>query len=467
MKIGFVSLGCGKNQTDTETMLGLLNHHEIVNQPQDAEIIIVNTCGFIENAKQESIDNILEMAGYKRTGNCKLLIVAGCLAQRYQEEILKEMPEVDLVVGTSEYYKISEIIDEAIKFMLQGELKKAKDAFDENLVTVEWNEKQSFAVKINKDINTIIPENLPRVLTTPFHTAYLKIADGCDNNCTYCIIPKLRGNYRSRKIEYLLKEAEDLARQGVKELLIIAQDTAKYGTDIYEKNMLPGLLNELCKIKGIEWIRLHYCYPEGINEKLIYTIKNQSKICNYLDIPIQHCNDDILKRMGRRSTKDGLIRLFSTLKNELADIALRTSIIVGFPGETDEQFNELLDFMDFVKFDRGGVFKYSQEEDTAAALYKDQIDEKTKNLRQMELMKTLGQSSKLKNNEFVGKTIKVLIEGNTNSLFYGRSYRDSMEIDGKVFVKSKNELKKGCFYNVTVQKANEYDLTGILEGESP
>ncbi|MGE4283827.1 MAG: 30S ribosomal protein S12 methylthiotransferase RimO, partial [Clostridia bacterium] len=333
-KIGVVSLGCAKNLVDTEVMLGLLSKEgfSITNNSESAHILIVNTCGFIESAKQESVDNILDLARYKTIGNCKLLIVTGCLAERYKDEIIKEIPEVDAVIGTGNYHEVAEVINETFKG--QKVLRYGNQDF-----TPE--------------------EGLPRLQSTPSYTAYLKIADGCDNFCTYCIIPKLRGKYRSRTIENIYAEAKQLANQGVKELIIIAQDTTRYGIDLYGQHKLHELLNQLCKIDDIKWIRLHYCYPEDITDQLIEVIANQPKVCNYLDIPVQHCSNEVLKKMGRRGTKEQLTNLLNKIRNIVPDVTIRTSIIVGFPGETKEHFEELEEFIQTIKFDRAGVFKYS------------------------------------------------------------------------------------------------------------
>ncbi len=440
--IGVVSLGCAKNLVDTETMLGLL-HREgfvITNKEEKADILIVNTCGFIESAKQESVENILELAEYKEKGNCKLLIVTGCLAERYKDKIMEEMPEVDAVVGTGNYHEIAEVINQAF----------------------EGHKIQKVG---NQDYSP--EEGLPRIQSTPAYIAYLKIADGCDNHCTYCIIPKLRGRYRSRKMESIIQEAKQLAQNGVKELLIIAQDTSRYGIDLYNEYRLDKLLNELCKIEDIEWIRLHYCYPENITEKLIQTMAKQRKICNYIDIPIQHCSDEVLKKMGRSSTKKQLFTLISQLREKIPSITIRTSLIVGFPGETKIQFKELVEFVEDIQFDRMGVFKYSQEEDTPAAKLQNQIDEETKQMRYERLMEIQSKISGQVNNKKVGKYFDVLIEGfDANSgYYYGRTYADSIDIDGKVFFESNQNHHTGSFVRVKVLSAEKYDLIGEVSNE--
>ncbi|NLY44231.1 MAG: 30S ribosomal protein S12 methylthiotransferase RimO [Clostridiaceae bacterium] len=438
-----VSLGCAKNLVDTEVMLGLLSEKgfEITNDPEKADIIIVNTCGFIDSAKQESIENILEMAQYKERANCKLLIVTGCLAERYKDEVVKEIPEVDAVVGTGNYHEIAEVILAAFK----GE-KVLK--YGEPDYTPE--------------------EGLPRMQSTPFYTAYLKIADGCDNHCTYCIIPKLRGKYRSRRMEDIVREAKNLSMRGVKELIIIAQDTTRYGIDLYGRHMLHELLNKLCEIEQIRWIRLHYCYPEDITEELIDTIAAQSKICNYLDIPIQHSSNRILKRMGRRGTGENIAALIKRIRNKIPDIALRTSIIVGFPGESEEDFEELKKFISDIRFDRVGVFKYSQEEDTPAAEFEEQIDESIKEHRYNALMQLQSAISREINKKKIGKIYEVLVEGYDaqSKHYYGRTYADSIDIDGKVFFVSGSRLKLGDLVNVIIKKSAEYDLIGEVLDES-
>ncbi len=434
--IGMVSLGCAKNQTDAEIMLGILSDegHKIVGNPKEADVIIVNTCGFIEPAKQESIDNILEMAEYK-TGRCKLLIATGCLAERYHQDILTELPEVDAIVGTGDFHKISEVIKEASsgeKPVLFGH----KDYTPE--------------------------EGLPRILSTPSYTAYLKISDGCDNNCTYCAIPMIRGKYRSRKIEDIVAEAEELAKSGVKELILIAQDTSRYGKDLYNEFALDRLLEELVNVEGIQWIRVHYFYAEAVTENLIKVMAKYDKICNYIDIPIQHINNRILRRMARRTNRDEIIEKLQMIRKYMPDSVIRTSLIVGFPGETDEEFQELYDFVKDTEFDRMGVFSYSQEEDTPAADFPDQIDEAVKADR-LDRLKTLQQGISQKINQAkIGKTLEVLIEDYDpdNFMYVGRSRGDSIDIDSSVYVASEDELKIGEIVKVLILDAGEYDLTG-------
>ncbi len=435
-KIGMVSLGCAKNQNDAEIMLGILLQDgcEIVADPSQADVIIVNTCGFIESAKRESIDAILEMAEYKED-KCRLLIASGCLAERYSEEIAKEIPEVDAIIGTGDYDRIAEAI---------------KKAFD--------GEKPIICG--HKDRTP--EERLPRVLSTPPYTAYLKIADGCDNNCTYCAIPKIRGKFRSRAIDDIVSEAEELAENGVKELILIAQDTTRYGVDLYGKYSLDSLLEELVKIEKIQWIRVHYYYTEAITESLITTMAKYDKICNYIDMPIQHINNTILRRMARRTTREETIEKIRMIREKMSDCTIRTSIIVGFPGETEEQFNELYEFIKNIRFDRMGVFSYSQEEGTPAAEFEDQIDEETKQKR-LDALMTLQQGISLEMNRAkIGSVIEVIVEGYDadNFLFYGRSRGDSIDVDGKVYFGTENEVDEGDIIKVKIVDADEYDLTG-------
>lgn len=442
MKVLFISLGCDKNLVDSEEMLGLLasKGYMITDDETEADIIVVNTCCFIHDAKEESIQTILEMGKYRTEGSCKALVVTGCLAERYRDEILKEIPEVDAVLGTSSY---DEIVT-AIENVLEGN--KYEEYYDlTRLPDIEAN----------------------RIITTGGHYGYLKIAEGCNKHCTYCIIPKIRGNYRSVPMEKLIRQAEYLASQGVKELIIVAQETTIYGTDIYGKKSLHVLLKELCKIRGIVWIRVLYCYPEEIYPELIQTMKEEKKICHYLDLPIQHASDGVLKRMGRRTSKQQLIDIVNTLRKEIPDIVLRTTLITGFPGETQEQHEELMEFVDEMEFDRLGVFTYSPEEDTPAAIMKDQIDEEVKLDRQAELMELQQEISMEKGENRVGETIWVMIEGKVadENAFVGRTYADAPGIDGYVFVNTSTELMSGDFAQVRITGALEYDLIGELEDE--
>ena len=437
MNVLFVSLGCDKNLVDSEVMLGLLRDkgYSLTNEEAEADVIVVNTCCFIHDAKEESIQTILEMAEYKNLGRLQVLLVAGCLAERYRSEILTEIPEVDAVLGTTATDKIVEAIEEA----LDG--KKAERYADLQALP--------------------LPET-NRVNTTGGYYSYLKIAEGCDKYCTYCIIPSLRGKYRSVPMERLVKEAQFLAEGGVKELTLIAQETTVYGVDLYGKKMLPELLDRLCEIEGIEWIRLLYCYPEEITDELIETMKRQPKICHYLDMPIQHAADTVLKRMGRRTTHQELNDLIAKLRREIPDIALRTSLITGFPQETEEEHQELLDFVRSAGFERLGVFTYSKEENTPAARMKGQITKKVKVQRQKEIMKLQQQISKKRGEEKVGKTIRVMIEGKLpeDDIFIGRSYMDAPNVDGFVFVHSKDSYLSGEFVDVKITQAKEYDLVG-------
>ena len=437
MKIGMVSLGCAKNQTDAEIMLGILAEkgHKIVADPKDAEAIIVNTCGFITPAKQESIDAIFEMAEYKKSGSCRLLIATGCLSERYNTEMEREIPELDAVIGTGDFDRIDEIIK-----------------------TSEKGEK----ICLFGHQNYTLPENLPRILSTPFYTAYLKIADGCDNNCTYCAIPKIRGHYKSRKEEDILLEAERLAKNGVKELILIAQDTTRYGIDIYKKPSLAGLLQKLCKIDGIHWIRIHYFYTEAITDELISVMAENEKICPYVDMPIQHINDDILRRMARRTNRREIEKRINDLRERIPDVTIRTSIIAGFPGETEEQFCELKDFIGKIKFDRMGVFAYSKEEDTPAYNFPCQIEDDEKERRKNELMEIQQGISLEKNKKKIGTVQEVLCEGydSENFMYFGRSRADSIDVDGKVYFVAEDEVKIGTFVKVEILNADEYDLIG-------
>lgn len=442
MKILFISLGCDKNLVDSEVMLGLINQkgYIITNDENEADIIVVNTCCFINDAKEESITTILEMAEYKKTANLKALIVTGCMAQRYQKEIQEEIPEVDAVVGTSSYENIVKVIEDA----LEG---KTTECFEDINVSPEIESK--------------------RVLTTGGYYSYLKIAEGCDKHCTYCIIPKLRGKYRSVPMERLLAEARSLAEQGVKELMLVAQETTLYGVDLYGEKSLHKLLKELCKIEGIEWIRILYCYPEEITDELIKVMKEEEKICNYLDMPIQHASDHVLKRMARRTNRQELIDIITKLRKEIPDIALRTTLITGFPGETQEDHEELVEFIDQMEFDRLGVFTYSPEEDTPAAAMENQIDEEVKEARKDELM-TLQQEIAFEHAQnMVGRTLKVMIEGRLpeDNVYIGRTYMDAPNIDGYIFVNADREFMSGDFVTVKVTGANDYDLTAELTNE--
>ena len=442
MKILFISLGCDKNLADSEEMLGLLTAggHEITDDETQADAIVINTCCFIKDAKEESVETILEMAEYKKTGSCHALIVTGCMAQRYQKEIIEEVPEVDAVLGTTSYGDIVKALEEA----------------------VAGNHYEEF-----RDIDYLPDTGSKRVLTTGGHFGYLKIAEGCDKHCTYCIIPKLRGKFRSVPMERLIAQAEDMAEQGVKELILVAQETTVYGKDLYGKKSLHILLKKLCEIRGIRWIRILYCYPEEIYDELIETIRDEKKICHYLDIPIQHASDRILKRMGRRTSKQELIDIVGKLRKEIPDIVLRTTLITGFPGETEEDHEELKEFVDEMEFDRLGVFTYSPEENTPAAEMADQVPEEVKEERRDELMELQQEISYDRGQDRIGQELLVMIEGKVadESAYIGRTYGDAPKVDGYIFVQTGELLMTGDFAKVRVTGALEYDLIGVLSDE--
>ncbi len=442
MKILFISLGCDKNLVDSEKMIGMLveKGYSITDDEEEADAVVVNTCCFINDAKEESINTLLEMAELRKNGSIKALVAAGCLAQRYKDEIQKEIPEVDAVIGTT----AADAVIEALERALSGE-----------------------GGRYLYDINRMPDFGGRRIVTTGGHYAYLKIAEGCDKRCTYCIIPKVRGSYRSIPMEELIKEAQTLAEQGVRELILVAQETTVYGVDIYGRKALSELLHKLCEIEGLHWIRLLYCYPEEITDELINTIKNEKKICSYLDIPIQHASDRILKLMGRRTDKKELTEIVAKLRREIPDICLRTTLITGFPSETDEEHEELMAFVDEMEFDRLGVFTYSPEEDTPAALFDGQIDEQVKQKRQSELME-LQQEIAFDNAEkMTGRTLEVMIEGSIpeDNVYVARCYKDAPNVDGLVFVKSDRELMTGDFASVRITGSYEYDLMGDITDE--
>lgn len=440
-KLLFISLGCDKNLADSEAMLGLLDQEgiQIVDDEAEADVIVINTCCFIHDAKEESIQTILEMAEYKKTGSLKALVVTGCLAQRYQQEIITEIPEVDAVLGTTAYDKIGEVIRDALSGNGQVLL---------------------------KDIDDLVFMDTKRLVTTGGHYAYLKIAEGCDKHCTYCIIPKLRGKYRSIPMERLVKEAEELAEEGVKELILVAQETTLYGKDLYGEKSLHILLKKLCRVEGLRWIRLLYCYPEEIDDSLIQVIREEKKICRYLDIPIQHASDEVLKRMGRRTGRRQLEDTVRKLREEIPDIVIRTTLITGFPGETQEQHQELMEFVDEMEFDRLGVFTYSPEEDTPAAELPDQIEEEVKEARRAEIMELQQEIVFARAKEQIGKEFLVMIEGKVadENAYVGRTYMDAPNVDGLIFVNTEEELMSGDFARVKVTGALEYDLIGELIG---
>lgn len=442
MNIHFVSLGCDKNLVDSEVMLGLLSEkgYTFTDDETDAEIIIVNTCCFIGDAKEESIQTILEMAEQKKNGKCKVLLAAGCLAQRYKEEVLQEIPEIDGILGTTSYDDIVTAVEEA----LEG--KKLCDMHD---------------------IDRLPETTANRVVTTGGHYAFLKIAEGCDKHCTYCIIPSVRGNYRSVPMERLVAEAKALADQGVKELILVAQETTMYGKDLYGEKSLPKLLHALAEIPGIYWIRIQYCYPEEITPELIEAIKNEPKVCHYLDIPIQHGSDRILKAMGRRTNRAQLTEMIETLRREIPDITLRTTLIAGFPGETEEDHEEMLDFVDEMEFDRLGVFAYSMEEDTPAAKMDGQLPEEVKEDRRDAVMELQQEIAFEKGENHIGRVLDVMIEGKVadENAYVGRTYMDAPNVDGYIFVQTGEALMTGDFVRVRVTGAVEYDLIGEMEDE--
>lgn len=452
----FVSLGCDKNLVDSEKMLGLLNEagYRVAQEESEADAIVVNTCCFIHDAKEESVETILEMAEWKKKGTLKALIVTGCMAQRYQDEIQQEIPEVDAVIGTTGYTEIVPVLDKILD---------AAEASQTEEPTKAEERKEKPFVNCCPSID-LLPASLAdkRVVTTGGYTAYLKIAEGCNKRCTYCIIPYIRGHYRSFPMEDLLEEARKLAESGVKELILIAQETTVYGMDCYGKKALPELLTKLCKIEGIEWIRILYCYPEEITDELIAVMKKEKKICHYLDIPIQHSEDTILKRMGRRTNRAELVSLVEKLRKEIPDIILRTTLITGFPGETEEEFNNMVDFVDSMEFDRLGVFPYSAEEGTKAAEMDNQIAEDVKESRRDEIMALQQEISAEKAESRIGREMSVLIEGYLyeDDIYIGRTYMDAPKVDGNVFVRAEEELISGDMVPVRITGANEYDLMG-------
>ncbi|MBX9136126.1 MULTISPECIES: 30S ribosomal protein S12 methylthiotransferase RimO [unclassified Clostridium] len=438
-KVGMVSLGCDKNRVDSELILGSINkHYEITNDAKKADIIIVNTCGFIESAKQESIDTILEMAEYKNKHNCKMLIATGCLTQRYGDELLDLIPEIDILMGVNDYMKLHKLILDFIKD----------------------HKRISSASYSDEGIN----EGL-RLLTTKQHTAYVRIAEGCNNFCTYCIIPKIRGKFRSRLEKNILDEIKMLADNGVKEIILIAQDLTDYGVDIYGKRMLHDLVSKISKIEGVEWIRLLYCYPEEITDELIEEIANNKKVVKYLDLPIQHISSSVLKQMGRRTNKEAIINKIETLRAKVPGIALRTSLIVGFPGETDENFEELEKFLEEYKLENVGVFAYSQEEDTPAAKMEGQVDEKVKINRQKKLMALQRKVVKAQNQLKIGNIYDIIIDGNNGEYYTGRSYEMAPEIDGLIYIKKEKSLNLGDIVKVKIHDVMEYDLIGEVLDE--
>lgn len=435
MKVLLISLGCDKNLVDSEVMLGLLNKagHELTNDETEAEAVVINTCAFISDAKEESINTIIEMGSLKKTGRLKKLIVAGCLSQRYKDEIMKELPEIDVIIGATNYDKIVEAI-----------------GTDEKVIV--------------DDINYTPEPVSERIVTTNASMAYFKIAEGCNKMCTYCIIPHIRGRYRSIPMDRLLASAEKLAADGIKELVLVAQETTLYGVDLYGSKKLPELLTKLSDIDGLEWIRLLYCYPEEITDELITVMAENPKICHYIDIPIQHSENEILRRMGRKTSREDIISLVSKLRSAMPDIAIRTTLISGFPGETQKLHDGLVDFVDECEFDRLGVFTYSPEEGTPAADYENQVDGELAAKWRDEIMELQQEISYEKNQELIGSVQRVLIEGYLveDDVYVGRTYRDAPGVDGIVFVSAPYELISGSFVDVKITEANEYDLTGVI-----
>lgn len=444
MKIGVVSLGCPKNLVDSETMLGLIHeeNYEITNDPSEAEIIIVNTCGFIESAKEESINTILQMAEYKKSGSCKYIIVTGCLSQRYAEELFNELPEADAIAGVEVYDEIGSIIKRVMNSERFIMLERSKP-------DVIYTSKETF---------------LPRILTTPSYTAYLKIAEGCDNCCSYCAIPKIRGPYRSKPMEQVLKEAKALADNGVKELIVVAQDTTRYGEDLPGgKLLLADLLKELNKIESLKWIRVMYCYPNNFTDELIETFASLDKVCKYVDLPLQHASNRLLASMNRYDTREEVETLLAKLRKRIPEIVIRTTFIVGFPGETDADFEELKEFVEQQRFENAGVFAYSQEEGTVAGAMPNQIPDEIKQERYHELMALQAQISEEIHKDTEGQTLEVLVEGieeDGSGLHYGRSYREAPDIDGLVFIENPGDIKPGCFVKVNILQGFTYESVG-------
>lgn len=436
LKIGVISLGCDKNRVDTEIMLGdMAKYFQVVNVPEEAHILVINTCGFIESSKQESIDTILEMAKYKTEGNCKILVATGCLTQRYGKELGELIPELDIILGTNNYKELYRLINEKLK----GSNNFIMNDYSDEVINVG-----------------------ERVLTTTAGSAYLRIAEGCSNFCTYCVIPKIRGKYRSRPLQDIIAEGKALASKGVKEIIVVAQDITRYGIDLYGEKNLCKLLQELSLIDGIEWIRLLYCYPEEINEDLIEEIKNNPKICKYIDMPLQHISNSVLKRMNRRSTKEEVTSLIKRLREEIPGLVLRTSIIVGFPGETEEEFQELYDFVKQTRFDKLGVFTFSKEEESAAAKMPNQIGVKIKKDREKKLMLLQKEISQDINKEKIGRTYKVLVDKFSDNIWSGRSYEMSPEIDGLIILNCDSIINIGDFLYAKVESSLEYDLIGVV-----
>ncbi|MGL4731025.1 MAG: 30S ribosomal protein S12 methylthiotransferase RimO [Clostridium sp.] len=436
LKVGVVNLGCDKNRIDSEIIVGQIKeNYVLVNDPKDAEIIIINTCGFIESSKQESIDTILEMSKFKED-KCRVLIATGCLTQRYGSELLDLIPELDIILGVNDYDKLNESIDKVLK----------------------TNKKIAYTNYSDSNINVG-----KRVVTTGSKTAYVRISEGCNNTCAYCAIPKIRGRYRSRNMEDIISEVKELAINGYKEIILVAQDTTSYGIDIYKEKRLHILLRELSNIKSIKWIRVLYCYAEELTDDIINEFATNDKVCKYIDIPIQHISDNILKSMRRKGRKKTITDNILKLRNQIPNLVLRTTLIVGFPGESEEDFNELKEFIDEIQFDKLGVFTYSQEEGTVAAEMENQIDEEVKERRYHELMELQQKISKEVNRKKVGKTYEILVEGKDGEVYIGRNYGMAPEVDGEVFIEGTENIKVGQFVNVKVIKALEYDLIAVIE----
>lgn len=436
LKAGFISLGCAKNLVDTEVMLGALaaNAIDITANPDQADVIIVNTCSFIDSAKEESINAILQMAEYKKQHNCRALIVAGCLGQRYRQDLLEELPEVDAIIGTNAWHRIMEAVNAA----LAGE-----------------------RVLIVGDTETIYDETMPRIATTPTYTSYIKVAEGCNNRCSYCVIPMVRGNYRSRPVQSIVAEVKNLAVQGIKEINLIAQDTTSYGSDLYGAPRLAELLKELVTIDGVEWIRLLYCYPKYFSNELIELIANEPKICKYIDMPLQHAHDDILKAMDRRDSRRAIEELLNKLRSSIPGVAIRTSFIVGFPGETEEHYQALKEFVREQRFDKVGVFTYSREEDTPAFAMTNQVADEVKQERYHDLMALQCQISEELNQSLEGRTFEILVEGRDPeqpNLVFGRSYREALDIDGQIFIENDADSKPGEMIRAKIIQGFTYDL---------
>lgn len=448
MNILMVSLGCDKNLCDSETMLGMLRaeQYNITNDENEADVVVVNTCSFIKDAMEESINTILEMAKLKQ-GRLKYLIVAGCLAERFKDEICDEIPEIDACIGTASYDRIVSVIREL----------EAENCEDDSF----------HRVMIYDDIDRLADSFRDKVITSGTFMGYLKIAEGCDKFCTYCIIPHIRGHYRSVPMEQLIAQARYMAEQGITEIVLVAQETTCYGMDLYHKKALPELIHKLAQIDGIQWIRLMYCYPEEITDEMIAMFANEPKLVHYIDMPIQHSEDRILKRMGRKTDRASILDVIARLRKQIPDIAIRTSLIAGFPGETEDEHEALMEFLDEVELDRVGVFTYSREDGTPAAKFSDQVDEETATRWQNEIMELQQEISQDKNDSLVGTTIKVVVEGYSpdDDIYVGRTYRDAPNVDGLVFVKCDYELMSGSYVDVIIREAGPYDLIGEIKDE--